>query len=462
MATIASLSETIADFVGQFSLKDVPEEIIEKASLLLVDAFGTAIAAYGLKHVRSVRLAAARLAGGTDSTLWGTGQKVGVAGAALANASLIHGLDYDDTHVAAIVHPSAAVVSTALAVGEAVRASGRDVLGAIICGWEIMIRLGLAAEGKLHDHGFHATGIAAPFASACVAAKLRGHSKAVLVHALGICGSQAAGLQQFLHDGSWIKKLHPGWGAHSGIYALTLAEEGFTGPLRVFEGKYGLYRSHLGAANDIKAVFADLGTRWRTGEISVKLYPCCHFTHSFIECALELQREHQFTAGQIARIECRTIQRFANVVCLPEALKKRPRTDNDMRFSLAYVVASAILKGKVGPQEIDASHADDPELLQLMDKVACLVDETVDNPGHFPGWMSITLNDGTAYQRIQPFERGSDENPIDRADIIGKFYNNAGIHFSRKRSDELLDKLLHFGELKSLEQLISIMEERHQ
>ena len=153
--------------------------------------------------------------------------------------------------------------------------------------------------------GFHGTGIVAPFAAACVAAKLLGDSERTLKNALGICGSQAAALQEFLRDGSWVKKIHPGWGAHSAIYALGMARNGFIGPDKVFEGEFGLYMTHCGGTDGLEEAFSDLGSVWHTTEITTKLYPVCHMTHSFIDCMIRLEEEHHFGADDIASAQCR-------------------------------------------------------------------------------------------------------------------------------------------------------------
>ncbi|WP_240419487.1 MmgE/PrpD family protein [Paenibacillus periandrae] len=450
-----SLSEIIADFTLNFTLDAVPKEVQDYAKLMIIDSMGVAIASHHLEDTEIVRKVVTGFSGKLESTLWGTQQKVSMADAVLANGAMIHGLDYDDTHVAGVVHPSASVVSTALSVGEAVGADGKDMLSAIICGWEIIIRLALAAKGKFHDHGFHATGIVAPFASACVAAKLLKLPHNALVNALGICGSQAAALQQFLHDGSSVKKLHPGWASHSAIYALMMAKEGIRGPHKIFEGNYGLYASHLGTIEGVMEAFDDLGQTWRTTEISVKLYPCCHFIHSFIDCVKYLQEEHGFAVDEIQRIECRTEKRFAKVVCQPEEAKKRPVSDYAMRFSLPYIVSMAILKGNVSPMQIDMKYLDDEKVKQLIDKFDCITDETTHNVGHFPGWVKIMLKNGAEYLKIQKYERGAAENPISEYDVITKFRNNVSVHLDQERTERLMDKLKRFDQLANITELLN-------
>ncbi|MDE6455335.1 MAG: MmgE/PrpD family protein, partial [Dysosmobacter sp.] len=361
-----SISEKIAEFALSPGLSEAPGAVVEYGKLLLMDTFGVAMSCQEMEHVKAIRRTLADLGSAPQCTLWGTGERAGLADAVLYNGALIHGADYDDTHVGGIVHPSAAVVSTALTVGERCGATGRQMMEAILAGWEIIVRLALAAKGRFHDVGFHGTGIVAPFAAACVAARLLGDSRETLVNALGVCGSQAAALQEFLRDGSWVKKLHPGWAGHSAIYALGLARNGFTGPREVFEGEFGLWNTHCGGTDGLEEAFSDLGEVWHATEITVKLYPVCHMTHSFIDCMLALQREEGFTADDIASAECRIESRWYPIVCTPRESKTRPSTDYIMRFSLPYVVAVAAAKGRVSPWEIDLKYARDPQLGGLM------------------------------------------------------------------------------------------------
>ena len=179
-----------------------------------------------------------------------------------------------------MVHPSAAVIPAALAAAEDVRASGAELLRAIALGMECSVRVGLAARGGFHAKGFHTTAIAAPFGSCIAAGVLLDLTENQLVNALGLAGSMAAGLFEFIAEGSNVKLVHTGWGAQSGIQAARLAQAGMTGPASVFEGRYGLFRAHLDGGFDAEVISADLGTRWHQLDTSFKPYPCCHFLHA--------------------------------------------------------------------------------------------------------------------------------------------------------------------------------------
>ncbi len=454
--TAPTLTQTIAEFALSLRLTDVPEAVVTHGKLLLTDTFGVAMSCQDMEHAAAVRKAVtAHGAPAQSCTLWGTHQKAAPADAVLYNAALIHGADYDDTHVGGIVHPSAAVVSTALAIGEFVDATGAQMLEAIVVGWEVIVRLALAAKGRFHDVGFHATGIAAPFAAACVAAKLMKDSEKTLTNALGICGSQAAALQEFLHDGSWVKKIHPGWGAHSAIYALAMARGGFTGPAAVLEGKFGMWMTHCGDTDGLAEAFSNLGRVWHTPEITVKLYPVCHMTHSFIDCMLALRREHDFTPDDIAGVECRIESRCYPIVCTPRQAKIRPDNDYIMRFSLPYVVAVAAVRQRVSPWEIDLKYAKDPQICALMDKIQCVDDDSKKNPGFFPGYLTVTLKDGRSFTKDQRCEAGTPQNPLQLEAVHKKFMDNLEPFYAPERIQAIMGLVNHFEAMAGAGQLIA-------
>lgn len=454
--SMGTVSEKIAEFALNQQISEIPANVIGYGKLLLMDTFGVAMANQELAHAQAIRQVVTDMESKPVCTLWGSEDKVQVPDAVLYNAGLIHGSDYDDTHVASIIHPSAAVVSTAVAVGEAAGASGQEIYEAILIGWEIIVRLGLAARGRFHDIGYHGTAIAAPFAAAAAAGRLMHVSEEVLVNALGICGSQAAGLQEFLRDGSWVKKLHPGWGAHSAIYALNLAKAGFIGPKQVLEGEFGLWKTHCGSTEGAKE-FEDLGRVWHTPEITFKLYPVCHMTHSFIDCMKKARDMEQICVDEIERIECRIEERCYHIVCEPEEVKKNPETDYMMRFSLPYVAAVALVKGKVSPWEIDLKLAKDFQIREVMNKVVCIADDSKRNPGFFPGWVKIVMKDGAEYVFDQRWEMGTPQNPVDMDAVMTKFQNNLEHFYTQEQIDLLSETIQRFDELERIDELLKCL-----
>ena len=428
LSQAASISEQLARFVTTLSITDVPEPVLAVARAHLLDGLGIALASSAMDFADAVHDAATRLGTGDEAHAVGFGTALPASSAALVNGTLIHGLDFDDTHVEAIYHATAPALAAALAVGEAEHADGEATLLAYLTGLEVGCRIAAAAEGRFHDRGFHPTGIAGTFAAACVAAKLRDQSAEVLTNALGICASQAAGTLEL--GQSWLKRLHPGWAAHSGIVASTLAGAGFAGPRTIFEGPRGLYASHLGDAGAAAGLrLPDLGQRWMAADIAIKPYPCCHFTHAFIDSAFEILADlggGTLAPGDVARIVCPTSERVMPSVTEPAAKKQAPDTLYNAQFSVQYTVAYALVHGRVDLATFYDETLDDPAVLAMAAKVTCPPDPASDFPRHFPGEVVVHLHNGQIVRRRVPASSGTPDNPLTTEAIIGKFRTNAG------------------------------------
>ena len=302
-----SVARRIARFVSDFRWEQVPAEVAARAGLLALDTLGSCLASCREDFGRAVLDAAERLGGAPEATLVGRKSRVGAASAVLANGTLAHGLDFDDTREDAIVHTGCVAVPTALAVGEAVGASGRATLEAMIAGVEVMCRVGLAVPGRFHARHYHPTGLTGSFAAAAVAGRLHRLTEDQQVHAFGICGSQAAGIIEYLADGSWTKRLHPGWAAHAVVAAVALARAGFTGPETVFEGEHGFYAAFAGGhdATRIENLLATLGRTWELSALTFKPYPCGSIAHPYLDCALSLRERHRLRPDRISEVRCR-------------------------------------------------------------------------------------------------------------------------------------------------------------
>ena len=419
-----STSEVLASFAAELSFDDLPAEVVAKARTHLLDLIGVALAAAPMPF------AAAALAAADDATgpcaVIGAARRLPARAAALVNGTLAHGLDFDDTHQASVVHVSASAVPAALAAAETAAADGKQFLTALIAGMETAIRVGLCAPGAFHDHGFHPTGLCGSFASAVIGAKLLGLSAAETADALGLAGSLAAGSMEFLTDGTWSKRLHAGWAAQTGLLAAQLARQGFPGPRGVFDGRFGFYRSHLGDAGwSLEPLTAALGTHWHMLTIALKPYPCCHYNHAFIDAAAALQATHGLTADGIERIECFIHPRQIPVVCEPVASKRHPQTDYDAKFSLPYAVASSLARGHVDIDDFTSEAIADARVLDLAGRVECVGDPSADYPRRFPGRVRLTLRDRRVLEHAEPINRGSAERPLSAEEVEDKFRRNA-------------------------------------
>src|SRR6266851_1350767 len=300
----------LAEWAARLRPEDIPVTVRENAVLRVLDTLGCALAGAREDHVPAL-LALLERSGEGPCTVVGSALTSGPAPAALVNGAMAHGLDFDDTHADSVCHASAVLVPTVLALVESEHLTGRAALTALVAGYEAMIRIGMAAPGRFHTRGWHATAACGPFGAAVTAGKCLGLDEDGLTAALGIAASMASGVLEFLEDGSWVKRLHPGWAAQSGIQAAILAQGGFTGPATGLEGRFGFLRAALGEAVDVGK---------RTGDLR---------------------------AEEVEEIECLVPAGEAPIICEPVEAKLRPRTPYDAKFSLPFGIAAALARERV-------------------------------------------------------------------------------------------------------------------
>ncbi len=443
-----SVARTLARFVVRLSLDDVPASVLTTATLLVLDTLGNALAAVPEDFGRASVRAAERLGGPPESTLIGSRTRAAAANAALSNGTLAHGLDFDDTREDAIVHTGSVAVPTALAVGEAVGASGRRMLEAIIAAVEVMCRVGLAVPGRFHARHFHPTALAGGFAAAAAAAKVRGLDEQQLTSAFGIGGSQAGGIIEYLTDGTWTKRLHPGWASHAGIVAATLAESGIVGPESVFEGAHGFYQAFAGGHDEarLRALLLTLGTTWELANLTFKPYPCGSIAHPYMDCALRLRERHRIEPADIVAIRCRTAEGPVPRLWEPLAAKHAPPNGYAAKFSLPYLIATMLVRGRAGLAEFRDSAVRDPDVLRVAGRVSYELDPSIDYPRRFVGDVRIRLTGGEELVERQEHSRGGPEHPVMRAELEAKFRGNAGLVLDPARVEELIRRVTGLGD----------------
>jgi 2-methylcitrate dehydratase PrpD len=418
-------ARVLAEWAGGLCAEDVPAAVLDNAALRVLDTIGCALAGAKEEHAPSVLRLASRWGSPGLSTIWGSALTAAPPQAALANGALAHGLDFDDTHADSVCHASAVLVPTVLALAESERLTGRAVLTALVAGYEGMIRLGMAAPGRFHERGWHATAVCGAFGAALAAGKCFGLDADRLTAALGIAASMASGVMEFLEDGSWVKRIHPGWAAQSGIQAAALGQDGFTGPATALEGRLGFYRAALGEAPDVAKQLENLGDEWETLRSSFKLYPCCHLNHAYLDAVVRLKRDKGLRAEQVAEVECLVPAGEVPIICEPAEAKRRPRTPYDAKFSLAFCIAAAISGERVGIGAFTEESIHDPRLLALAARVRFSVDARSRYPETFPGWVKVRLRDGGIMEAREESQRGGPDRPIAADEVIAKFRDNA-------------------------------------
>ena len=448
----------LAEWAQGLAARDVPREVMGNATLRVLDTIGCALAGAREEHVPAMLGLVSRWQGSGDSTIWGSSRTAAPPQAALVNGALAHGLDFDDTHADSVCHVSAVLTPTVLAMAESEKLSGRDALTAFVAGSEGMIRLGMAAPGRFHARGWHATAVCGVFGAALAAAKCLRLDADRLSAALGIAASMASGVMEFLEDGSWVKRMHPGWAAQSGIQAAVLAEGGFTGPATALEGRLGFYRAALGDIPDVTKHLESLGDDWEMVRTSFKLYPCCHLNHAYLDAVARLRREG-LHAEQVDEVECLMPAGEVPIVCEPAEAKRRPRTPYDAKFSLPFCVAAALSDARVGIGAFTEESIRDPRLLALADRVTFSLDPASRYPETFPGWVKVRLRDGGTLEAREESQRGGPDRPIAPDEVIAKFRDNASRLLPSERVAALEQAVLDLeraGDVRAIDALCRI------
>ena len=435
-----SVARRLARFVTGLRPDDLPPRVATQASLLVLDTLGSCLASATMEFGRAVIEVAGRLGGERESSILGSPLKAATANAVLANGTLAHGLDFDDTREDAIVHTGAVAVTTALATAEARGASGSAALEAVVAGVEVMCRLGLAAPGAFHARHFHPTSVTGSFAAAASAGRLLGLTEDQMVHAFGICGSQAGGIIAYLADGSWTKRLHPGWAAHAGVVGALLARAGFTGPEAVFEDPHGFYQAFAGGLEGgrLEPLLESLGRAWEIEQLTLKPYPCGSIAQPYMDCAWRLRQRHGLEPGQIVEIRCATAPGPIPRLWEPLAAKRRPPNGYAAKFSLPYLVAVILVKGAAGLAEFTDQAVGDEAVLRLAAKVGYEVDPTIDYPRQFVGRVAVTLRDGRLVEERQDHPRGGPADPLAPEEVESKFRGNAALLLPAARIEQVI------------------------
>jgi 2-methylcitrate dehydratase PrpD len=307
---------------------------------------------------------------------------------------------------------------------------------------EAAIRIGAAVKGGFHHVGFHATGVVAHFSSAIVASKLLELPAEKIVAAQGVAASTASGVQVFLEEGAWTKRFHPGWAAVAGITAARLVEHGFVGPSRPYEGKFGLFHTHLHAPEevDLAGIGADLGETWHLADTAIKPYPVCHFIHGCADAAIELHA--MLSSDDIAEVEAYLPKDTMPIVAEPADAKERPTTDYEAKFSTQFVVATCLIKGRFGLPELQPQALTDGAVRALALKVRCSIDTNSAFPTYFSGGVRVTLKDGRQLFRHIRVNSGAGDRALDLDGVTEKFMASASLAVSREQAERIRDAVL--------------------
>jgi 2-methylcitrate dehydratase PrpD len=413
------MTESISERLAQAAIRISPR-MMQLVENLLADVAGLCVAARNTDYVRAA-LAGWEAHGGC--TALGHARALDAAGAAFVNGTAAHGEDFDDTFEGGPVHAGAVVVPAVLAVAERERLRGEDALRGIAVGAELLCRASLVAPKLIHKAGFHPTAVLGTMAAAGAVATTLNLPKKDFVNALGIAGSMASGIIEYLAEGTWTKRLHPGWAAQSGIRAADLARQGFVGPRTVFEGVHGLYHGFARTVDgDWAKLLEGFGQRWVAESLAFKVYACGTMTHPYIDCARRLAAKVRIE--EIEEIVCAAAEGTVHRLWEPLAAKQRPPNAYAAKFSQPYCIAAGFVLGHAGLDAFTEERVREARLLGLAGRVRYEIDPHNPYPDEFTGHVRVVLKSGETLEERQNHFRGGAHEPLSRADIEEKFRRN--------------------------------------
>lgn len=456
--TNLTLSQQLADFVTSLAPADLPTHVVEDARWRLMDTLGVSLAGSRMDYAAAIRTVFCEMGGRPEATVLGGGTRLPSALAGFVNAAYAHGPDFDDTHSVAMVHIGCLAVPSALAMAERTSATGKEMLTALVAGAEVGLRIGAAAPHRFHMRGFHATGVVGPFTAAATAGKLLGLDSTRLSNGLGLAGSQAAGLLQGLHDGSWVKRLHPGWAVQGGITAALLAEQGYLGPPMVLEGGWALYAVLLHGDSEpvqLNVVTDGLGTSWLLPETTYKPYSNGAWNHSAMDGVTQIMGAESLTYKDIAQIDATVPAECIPVVCEPRDAKIHPVTPYHMKFSLPYSVAILAVLGHAGVDDYTDEVHGDPDIADLAGRVYCHGDPDM-APDRFPARVMLETRDGRRFEYDVPAQHGGPGNPFSADDHRAKFLSNVSPSLGDHQAEQLMTRLEGIWELDSVDEVVRL------
>jgi 2-methylcitrate dehydratase PrpD len=415
-----SISQQLAAAFTGLSQK-LPAAVTGMCDAVLVDVAGLCVAARHSDYARATLNATGEPG---LCTVIGHAGGFNVATAALCNGTAAHGEDYDDTFEGGPVHAGAVIIPAILATGEQHELGGRDLERGIAVGCEVMCRLCLVAPMRVHKAGFHPTAVFGALGAAAGVASALSLDSAQWCHALGIAGSMASGIIEYLAEGAWTKRMHPGWAAQAGYRAARLAQAGFTGPRTLFEGEHGFFHAFANTSGgDFTAMLDGAGERWLSADIAFKPYACGTMAHPYIDCARKLVAAG-LRPAEIAAIECKTAEGIVHRLWEPLAAKRNPPNGYAAKFSIPYAIAVAMLYDDAGMNEYEESVVRDPAVRALAEKVRYVVDPDNPYPRQFTGHLRVTLSNGDVREASQDHFRGGREEPLSFAALEAKFVAN--------------------------------------
>ncbi len=454
------ITAELVNFYQGLKFTGLPPEAADRAKYFLLDYLGVA-ARGSLEESCKVMYGTLRAMHPSDdgSVIIGRKGRLPAYIAALVNGTSGHSIELDDVNNSASLHPAVAIFPTALAVAQEQGSGPEEFITAAVVGYDVAVRLGMALDPAMHyAHGFHPTATCGTLGAAATAAKLLGLNEDQTASALGVAGSQAAGSMEYLSNGAWTKRMHPGWAAHSGITAAYLAKNGYVGPATIIEGKSGFLHSYSDHSNP-GVVLEELGEVFHITRTSIKPHACCRYKQAGIDGVLKIVGENDLTPADIKKIRVGILSGGWDIVVDPPEQKRNPRSTVDAQFSMPYGAAVAVARRRAFIDEYQVELLSDPVLKELMGKVECFKDPDLDKeyPAHWPSRVEVETVEGAKHSVKVDFPKGDPENPLSWEQIEDKFRSLGSSVYSGERLEEII-KTVRGLETKEMGALYGLLE----
>jgi 2-methylcitrate dehydratase PrpD len=450
-----NITEQLAAFSADISVKSLPPEVVARARQLILDLAGSMVRGRQGNDSTPALLSAVKALGLTSGAarVFGDKSTYSPAGAALINATTAHSLDFDDTHAAGTLHPGAPVIPAALAAAEMTGASGADVIAGVVAGYEVICRTALALPaGDHYQRGYHPSATCGVFGAAAAAGRVFGLDAARISSAFGIALSQSAGSLQFLANGAWTKRFQVGWASMAGLTAATLAREGFKGASDAIDGRHGFLATYAPTPTPARAV-QDLGRVYELMATAVKPYPSCRYGHAGIDAVLSLRAEHQLKAEEVDSITYGLSKAGMMLVGAPAEKKANPCNVVDGQFSAPFVLSVALATGQMNWDSYDL--LDDPRIRSFFPKVQCQHDPEIEAefPTNMSGKIAIAAR-GTTFTKKVVVPKGEPSNFFTDDELQRKFMQLSEPVMGKNAADDLADTILKMDTIADINDLM--------
>ena len=453
------ITKALAKFSAELTYEDLPPDVVDWAKYLCLDFAGVTLNGSTTESARTVVQAIESIGRPGPSSIIGTPSRTLPEYAAMANGTAFHSIELDDVNNEASLHPGVVSYPTTLAMADLAPVSGKRFITSVVTGYDIMVRLGRALNPLEHyGRGFHPTATCGAFGAAAAAGHVLGLNGDSQTHALGIAGSQTSGSMEFLAQGAWTKRFHPGWAAHSGIWAALLARSGFVGPSTIIEGRDGFLQAYSGDP-DPDSVLRDLGDEFLITRTGIKPHSCCRYKQGPIDCLLDLKHSYDIQHQDVEEVRVGVLSAGFKLVASPEEHKRNPASVVDMQFSMPFGAAAALVFGRASLAEYALGVPERPEIKNIMDRTRCVIDPELETtfPRQFRAWAEVETKDGRTLRGDVEYPKGDPENPLTWDEMKGKFTGLTSELISRQRQQEIISSIESLESIADMRELATLL-----